>query len=83
MIRIALLTAVSMAAMTATPVQAQQTGPDDEKTGIADIVVTAQRRQESAQNVPIAITAFNAAMIEARGISSALDVTQYVPIWSA
>ena len=79
MIRIALLTAVSMAAMTATPVLAQQSSPDDEETGIADIVVTAQRRQESAQDVPIAITAFNAATIEARGISSALDVTQYVP----
>ena len=79
MLRTALLTAVSMAAMVATPVLAQQTSPDEQGSGIADIVVTAQRRQESAQNVPIAITAFNAATIEARGISSALDVTQFVP----
>jgi iron complex outermembrane receptor protein len=68
-----------MAAMAATPALAQQTSPDDQESGIADIVVTAQRRQESSQDVPIAITAFNAATIEARGISSALDVTQFVP----
>ncbi len=79
MLRIALLTAVSVAAIVATPAFAQQASPDEHGSGIADIVVTAQRRQESAQNVPIAITAFNAATIEARGISSALDVTQYVP----
>ncbi len=80
MLRIALLSAVSMAAMVPTPALAQQTSPDNEQaSGIADIVVTAQRRQESAQDVPIAITAFNAATIEARGISSALDVTQFVP----
>jgi len=79
MLRIAFLSAVSMAAMAATPALAQQTSPDEQESGIADIVVTAQRRQESSQDVPIAITAFNAATIEARGISSALDVTQFVP----
>jgi iron complex outermembrane recepter protein len=79
MTRIALLSAVSLAAMLASPAYAQQTSEDEQTAGIADIVVTAQRRQESVQDVPIAITAFNAETIEARGISSALDVTQYVP----
>ena len=80
MVRTTLLTAVSIAAMITTPAFAQQSSPEEEQaSGIADIVVTAQRRQESAQDVPIAITAFDAQTIEARGISSALDVTQYVP----
>ena len=81
MSRIALLAAASLAALAAAPALAQQTPPaeEDQTSGIEDIVVTAQRRAESSQDVPIAITAFNAATIEARGISSALDVTQFVP----
>ena len=46
---------------------------------IEDIVVTAQRREESLQSVPIAITAFTSAELERRNISSALDLVQYVP----
>jgi iron complex outermembrane receptor protein len=42
-------------------------------------VVTAQRREESIQDVPIAITAFTAQELEARNVTSALDVAQYVP----
>ena len=43
------------------------------------IVVTAQRREESVQDVPIAISAFNAAELETRGVTNALEVTQFVP----
>jgi iron complex outermembrane recepter protein len=46
---------------------------------IADIVVTAQRREESVQDVPIAITALSAAQLESRGISSTLQIGQFVP----
>ena len=37
--------------------------------GIADIVVTAQRRSESLQNVPIAITALSSENLSAQGIN--------------
>lgn len=47
--------------------------------GLSDIIVTAQRRSESVQNVPIAISAFSSKELETRGVSSALEVTQYVP----
>jgi iron complex outermembrane recepter protein len=51
-----------------------------EDTGIIeDIVVTAQRRRERAQDVPIAITAFSAEALQARGVVNALDLTQFVP----
>ena len=85
MIRAVLFSAVSLAALLASPVYAQsaptdpQANDDAEQTGIADIVVTAQRRNESAQDVPIAITAFDAAALETRGVTSALEVTQFVP----
>lgn len=77
MTRNALLSAVSLVAMLATPAYAQESANNDQ--GLEDIVVTAQRRAESAQDVPIAITAFNAETLETRGINTALDVTQFVP----
>ncbi len=77
MTRTALLSAVSLVAMLATPAQAQEAADNDQ--GLEDIVVTAQRRAESAQDVPIAITAFNAETLATRGINTALDVTQFVP----
>lgn len=47
--------------------------------GLDVIVVTAQRRQESVQDVPIAISAFTAQELETRGIAEALDIAQFVP----
>ncbi|WDA41356.1 TonB-dependent receptor [Erythrobacter sp. BLCC-B19] len=53
--------------------------PSADQGGVSDIIVTAQRRQESVQDVPIAITAFGQEELEQRGIVSALDVAQFVP----
>ena len=90
----AMLSSVAMAQQPAArPADAAAQGPDkadgdkadsDKTAGAApttveDIVVTAQRREESVQDVPIAITAFSAAELERRNISSALDLVQYVP----
>ncbi|HKT75098.1 MAG TPA: TonB-dependent receptor [Sphingobium sp.] len=47
--------------------------------GIADIVVTAQKRAENLQSTPIAVTALNADMIRDKGISSAADLTAVAP----
>jgi iron complex outermembrane receptor protein len=47
--------------------------------GIADIVVTAQRREERIQNVPISISAFSAEQLAAQGVSNTLQLAQYVP----
>lgn len=44
-----------------------------------ELVVTAQRRSESVQTVPIAITAFSAESLEAKGIQSTLQLVQFVP----
>ena len=38
-----------------------------DNTGLEEIVVTAQFRRENLQDVPLAITAVNAAMMEQRG----------------
>jgi iron complex outermembrane receptor protein len=68
----------------ATPAIAQDPAPApaaaaEPQDGIQDIVVTAQRRSESVQDVPIAISAFSSDQLRAQGVTSALDLGQYVP----
>ena len=46
---------------------------------LEEIVVTAQRRSERLQDVPIAITAISASELEARGVRQAGDITASVP----
>ncbi len=72
--------AIVPAIMLASPVQAQQ---DDsrraESGGIEDIIVTAQRRSESMQKVPIAVSAFSQDQLRSQGVSSTLDLGRFVP----
>ena len=46
---------------------------------LQEIVVTAERRTEKAQDVPVAITAVSAADLETRGVRQASDITAIVP----
>ncbi len=46
---------------------------------LEEIVVTARRREEKLQSVPVAITAFTPAAIEEKHIESASDLQHYVP----
>ena len=48
-------------------------------TGIPDIVVTAQKRGENIQDVPIAITAISAESLQAKGITDVLELTRSTP----
>lgn len=54
-----------------------QTASED--GGIREIVVTAQKRAEPLQEVPIAVTALDAGLIEDRGITNLAGITQMVP----
>ena len=49
------------------------------QVGLEEIVVTAQRRSEQLQEVPVAVSAFSEKQMEQLNITSALDVGQYVP----
>jgi iron complex outermembrane recepter protein len=57
---------------------ASQSATDD-GSQVADIVVTAQRREESVQDVPIAITALSSSQLESRGITNTLQIGNFVP----
>ena len=59
--------------------QNAQPAETEENYGLSEITVTAQRRTESVQDVPIAISAFDSNELATRGVSSALEVTQFVP----
>jgi len=58
------------------PVQSDQA---QEGSQVTDIVVTAQRREQSVQDVPVAISAFSSAQLESQGVSNTLDLGQFVP----
>ena len=46
---------------------------------VQEIVVTAQRRRENLQNVPITVTAVTAAQLSAGGVQNTQDLTAVVP----
>jgi len=66
----------ALAQTTPAPAQAAET---DNGGGIADIVVTAQKRAENLQSTPLAVTALSADTIRDKGISSAADLTSVAP----
>jgi iron complex outermembrane recepter protein len=72
------MVAASAAALAAGPAAAQE-APAAEQSGIVDIVVTAQRREQGVQDVPIAISALSAADLATRGVSNTLQLGQFIP----
>lgn len=65
----------TIALMVSTGVQAQD-------FAIEEVIVTAQKRAESLQDVPIAISAFNQDMLKEAGINGIDNVAQFTPGFS-
>ncbi|MDP3768431.1 MAG: TonB-dependent receptor, partial [Dehalococcoidia bacterium] len=73
-LRALLLATAALPAMgMATPASAQ------EPTAIEEVIVTAQRRSESLQNVPIAVTAVTAEQLAAKRVDSVAGVARISP----
>ena len=72
-------TASLFSLLQATPVRAQADQPAASTGGLEEIVVTARRKEEKLQNVPVAITAFTPKAIEENHIESASDLAHFVP----
>jgi iron complex outermembrane recepter protein len=68
--------------LAAVPAQAlAQAAPQaaTEEGGLEEIVVTAQRREENLQSVPISVSAITAGTLEKSGISATIQLSQVVP----
>lgn len=72
---------VSAAAMlgVAGPVWAQQQAPEGGATVIEELVVTAQRREQSIQDVPLAVSAFSQESLEVQKLETGQDLLLAVP----
>jgi iron complex outermembrane receptor protein len=77
----ALLTCTCLAgAVSTAPAFAQQGAqPSASSGGLEEIVVTARRKEEKLQTVPVAVTAFTPAEIQNKQIESSSDLQHYVP----
>ncbi|MCX7282968.1 MAG: TonB-dependent receptor [Novosphingobium sp.] len=80
--RMASVSIAAMAAAIAVPALAQdgaQAQAEESSGGIAQIVVTAQKRAENVQDVPIAISAFSAEALQERAVSSVASLSNISP----
>ncbi|HUD92556.1 TonB-dependent receptor, partial [Sphingobium sp.] len=87
-LKIALACSASLGGVCGSSVALAQAAPAKETTsqsnptssaGIEDIVVTAQRRSERTQDIPVAISAFGGAQLERTGTVSLQSVANKVP----
>jgi len=75
-----LASAASAGLLHSSPAMAQADQPGAANaSGLEEIVVTARRREERLQSVPLAVTAFTQADVEAKRITSVADLTRNVP----
>ncbi len=71
------LAATALCTTVALPAFAQEAQSND--GGIAEIVVTAQKRAENVQDVPIAISAFTAEAMQERGVTDVSSLSNLAP----
>ncbi|MFA5494002.1 MAG: TonB-dependent receptor [Porticoccaceae bacterium] len=74
-----MLFGVAAALVPVADVQAQEGGAGGSARGIEEIVITARRREESLQAVPVAVSAFTPDLMRAKGISEPYDLIGNVP----
>src|SRR4051794_14470269 len=79
-----LLGAAAMGCLAATPGQAQQVAQAQiaQSSGLEEIVVTARRREERIQSVPVAITALSNDEIREKHIAIMDDLGKAVPAFN-
>ena len=78
-IRSALLACTAMAATGFMPGQAFAQGAEGDSGGLEEIVVTAQKREQNLQDVPIAVTAITGDALTTNRVTSVSDLTGLAP----
>ncbi len=69
-----LLTIAVAGAVGASPAVLAQT-----RSVLEEVIVTAQKREQNLQDVPISVTAFSGAQMEALGIQNSFDIATFTP----
>jgi len=79
-IRTKMLVCTALAPVFFSPVQAlAQTAAEADNGGLEEIIVTAQKREQSVQDVPIAVTALTGETLVANRVSTVTDLTGLAP----
>ena len=73
-----LVSAITLAALAA-PVSAQTGADAASQTALQEVVVTATRREESIQKVPISVQAFSQEQMDAQGVKQVDDLVRLTP----
>lgn len=73
-----LLPAAAFAQADAAPADQPDTSAEDGR-GLNDIIVTARRREEKLQDVPIAVTAFTDEALEQKGVTDRTSLADNTP----
>ena len=77
--KFASVSVAALAAAIAMPAYAQDQSASETTGGIQQIIVTAQKRVENVQDVPIAISAFSADALQERAVSSVASLSNISP----
>ena len=77
--RTILLSGTALMLVLANPAQAQTPSQAPTTAAVADIIVTAQRRAESIQSVPVAVSALSADQLESSAIQDLRDLAGRIP----
>ena len=78
--RNALLCGSTLACLIASPAFAQNAAPAPAtRTTIETVIVTAERREQKSQDVPVSMSAISGDMMDTLGIRSVASLSQHVP----
>lgn len=74
----AVLPTIALPAEAPPPIPGDAT-PDDGSRAIGEVIVTARKRKEPVQDVPVSVSAFSGDELDARGLDGVRDLQQVVP----
>jgi len=77
------LNPIALAILTLTASMNSDAAEDNRSTSVDEVIVTAQKHEESLQQTPIAISAFSTVALEERGIAQTQDVALFTPNMTA
>ena len=78
-VKTALLAGAAWGALSTVAVAQDAPARTEEAANVGDVIVTARRRAEALQDVPVAVTAFTAEALEARGSADITELARSTP----